>query len=86
MEVQAEYVTEAEPIIAEVFNCPECDAPLGNFVVMKNKICIKMNGAIFYSLHGWCISCDAELHHTSHEAKLDRLLERRKERAKLTTT
>ena len=86
MEVQAEYVTEAEPIIAEVFNCPECDTPLGSIMLVDDKICVEINGVILYAFHGWCKLCNKLLNFTSHEAKLDRFLERRKERAKLTTT
>lgn len=85
MEALAEYVTEAEPIIADMVYCQGCGVAIGSYIQVDSQVWIEVNGLQLYVAHGKCALCDTSWHFVGSDKKLERLLQRIKDRPDLTT-
>ena len=84
MEVKAEYRTKADPIPVEMVYCQACDVAIGSYTEVTGQVWIEVNGLLLYVAHGKCALCGEAWHFVGTDVKLARLLERIKNRPKLT--
>ena len=83
-EVQATYEVKTEPIITDMVYCQGCDVAIGSYIQVDSQVWIEISGLHLYVAHGKCALCDMGWHFVGSDKKLERLLQRIKDRPKLT--
>ena len=84
MEEAAIYEVKTEPIITDMVYCQGCGVAIGSYIQVDSQVWIEINGIQLYVAHGKCALCDTSWHFVGSDKKLERLLQRIKDRPKLT--